>query len=62
VIQCGPHMSLGPDPTKHCRCLSERTVILRINVKGEVREVCKQCQKPLYVEPQITFAIEKVPA
>lgn len=55
-------MNFGPDPTKHCRCLGERTVILRITNQGEVREVCKQCSKPLYVEPQITFAIEKVPA
>lgn len=49
-----------PDPTKHCRCLGERTVILRINGKGEVREVCKQCSKPIYVEPRIEFAVERV--
>ena len=55
-------MSYGPDPSKHCRCLGERLVILRITGKGDIREVCKQCQKQLYVEPQITFAIEKVPA
>lgn len=50
------------DRNKHCSCMGERKAVIRTNGRGEAREVCKKCKKPIFVEREIQFKKERVPA